>query len=725
MSRLVLDCEYTTTEKSNGKPDHSPFNPHNKLVSVGWWNMDTNEQDYFFVFHKRLPENYKNTAKLVAFENQLQHATIIIGHNLKADLSWLRECNFPAYSPLYFDTMVCEYVLLRGQPGSLDLDTLTHRYDCEHKKLSDLTQPYLDKGLTFADIPIEIIEEYGPGDVLSTGELYLKQLARLALKENQGLTKTIDMSMAFMDFLTDMERNGISIDTKELDRVAAEYEIEQAKLNSELRELVFRAVGDTPINLNSPAQLSELIYSRRVVSKHAWAEEFNIGLDARGKALRRPKLGPTEFISSVRKHTTVLFKTKAFLCPACDGAKVRHKIRKDGSLFKNATKCGECGGEGLVYEQLKEVAGFKLSPRNVDDVSSGGFSTDKDTLTYHLSLLEKGTDVYEALTRLIRLGAIDVYLSSFVGGIRRGLEFSVDLHAKFNQVVTATARLSSSEPNFQNQPRGTTFPVKRSIKSRFLNGTILEADYRQLEFRTAAILSCDAIMVQDILDGIDVHARTSQVMTDAGQPTNRQDAKPHTFKPLYGGQSGTAAEMAYYAAFMARYPQLQAVHDEWQEQAIADHIIRIPSGREYAFPYAKRNYYGGATGATQIKNYPVQGFATGDLVPIACLIVQHLLNQNKCKSVIFIEVHDSMVLDVFPGEEEIVKSCVTRGMIGVKAFCERWYEMKFVVPLDIELKMGPNWLDMKAVDHEKYLTEGLDIGHEQIIYKECRPFRLH
>ncbi len=105
------------------------------------------------------------------------------------------------------------------------------------------------------------------------------------------------------------------------------------------------------------------------------------------------------------------------------------------------------------------------------------------------------------------------------------------------QAVTATGRLSSRDPNFQKQPRGGTFPIRKVIQSRFEGGQIIEVDFAQLEFRTAVFLAQDEQGMADIKNKIDVHKFTADVIG-----VSRQDAKAHTFKPLYGGTTGTDDE---------------------------------------------------------------------------------------------------------------------------------------------------------------------------------------
>ena len=105
-----------------------------------------------------------------------------------------------------------------------------------------------------------------------------------------------------------------------------------------------------------------------------------------------------------------------------------------------------------------------------------------------------------------------------------------------------------SDPNFQNQPRGKTFPIRKVVTSRFDKGSILEVDFSQLEFRTAVYLAQDKQGMEDIKNKIDVHQYTASIIG-----VSRQDAKAHTFKPLYGGVTGTEDEKRYYSKFLEKY----------------------------------------------------------------------------------------------------------------------------------------------------------------------------
>jgi DNA polymerase-1 len=374
----------------------------------------------------------------------------------------------------------------------------------------------------------------------------------------------------------------------------------------------------------------------------------------------------------------------------CHGKGVIKKIRKDGSPFKNYTKCPDCDGDGYIYSAIAKVAGFRQRPRNVYDIAESGFRTDK--LTLNKIAAEAEGEFKEFIDAIVRHNAVDTYLNTFVEGLKNFTNEKGFLHPKFMQAITATGRLSSRDPNFQNQPRGKTFPIRKVVTSRFQDGKMMEIDFAQLEFRTAVYLAQDKQGMEDIKNKIDVHQYTADIIG-----VSRQDAKAHTFKPLYGGVTGTEDEKRYYTKFLEKYKDIKTWHEKLQSEAIRFKQIKLPTGREYAFPYAERTPWGGSTYGTQIKNYPVQGFATADIVPIACINIYKLMQEKKVKSLLINTVHDSIVADVYPGEEDVMSEIFNRGTADVIPALKQYYKIDFNVPLDTELKIGYDWLNMKEV----------------------------
>ena len=678
----VVDVETTYQKNKNNGFDPSPFHPDNKLVSVGLESKFGNE--YYFTYHsEKVSEGCYDL-----IQERLDQTTLLVGHNLKFDLMWMLEAGFK-YDGKVYDTMIGEYILNKGVRKSLTLQMC-----CQRRKIGmkdDRIKEYMDRGISFDNIPADLVEEYGRNDVTITKKLFDSQMQDFKLPANKDLIKTAKMMGEFLVVLSDMERNGIYIDLNVLEKVNAEYTAEKEYLRQKIGKIVYNKMGDTEINLSSPEQLSWLIYSKKPLDKSNWAKIFNVGIDkATGKSKRRPQFSRNQFRSLVKNNSEPVYKTSASKCLHCDGKGVIKKIKKDGSPYKNYTKCADCDGDGFIYHKMAKLAGFNQVPKSVYDIAESGFRTDKITLS-KLSAESEG-ELREFLDAIVRYNAIDTYLSTFISGIKDHTDTNGMLHPKFMQAVTATGRLSSRDPNFQNQPRGKTFPIRQVVKSRFTNGKILEIDFSQLEFRTAVFMAQDEQGMEDIKNNIDVHQYTADIIG-----VSRQDAKAHTFKPLYGGVTGTEDEKKYYRKFLEKYKGIKAWHDKLQTHAIKFKCIQIPTGRQYAFPYAQRMPWGGSSYGTQIKNYPVQGFATADIVPLACINIYNLMKEHKVKSLLVNTVHDSIVADVYPGEESVMGKIFKQGTSSVIQSLKEYYNIDFNVPLDTETKIGYNWLDMKEV----------------------------
>ncbi len=168
----TLDVETTFQLVKKGKvtkKDPSPYNPRNKLVSVGF-DGGAGFEKYLCMYHNQQKRTEDAQAIL---QHQLGQTTLLVGHNLKFDLSWLRECGYIYDGPLY-DTMIVDYVIAGGQKVPLSLDACCKRH-LQNAKKSDIIETYMKKNVSFEDIPWEIVEEYGRNDVTITRQLFDKQ----------------------------------------------------------------------------------------------------------------------------------------------------------------------------------------------------------------------------------------------------------------------------------------------------------------------------------------------------------------------------------------------------------------------------------------------------------------------------------------------------------------------------------------------------------------------
>lgn len=721
---LVGDGETSVHRRSHykGDTDNSPYNKNNRLVSFHWrlvtitdkWVDGKYEPEIvvgdpkrsiFYHNEQAVPESPKD------LQEALDWADIFVAHNAKFDILWLLESGFHIPKRVWC-TMIGEYVEARGKWVPISLKESAIRRNVTRKK-DDLVSEMFDSGVGFEAMPLDIVIDYADTDVLSCAEIFIQQWKYYNSPASRSLPNIIKLMNEMLLFLVEIERNGIAIDGNELARVKKEFEDELAQLQKDLNAIVVDVMGDIPINLNSGEDITKVVYSREVIDKNLHKATFNIGKDEFGNDQYPPRMSPTQFANAVRTTTRRVEKATALHCRDCKGKGVIRKTKKNGEPFKNESKCPFCGGVGFTLAGQGRVAGLKLVPEGPRDASINGFKAGSDEIDRLIDQAKRKDNLQavEFLTKKKRLNAVNTYLNSFVGGIERWTREDGILHANFNQCVARTGRLSSSDPNFQNQPKGHKFPVRRTVVSRWKDdgGLICEADFSGLEFVVAGELSRDKQIIEDILNGKDTHAQTAVIINEIpkekvseyefkGKDKQlRNDAKPYTFAPLYGGQG--ANEPPHIRAYFKEFFKIYSDHEQWQfdqmDRVIKYGYIATPSGREYEFPGTRRLKGRRTTNATNIVNYPVQGFATGDIVPLACVRALRKFRELGLNSLLILTVHDSIVVDVFPGELARVVEALNWAMNDInEEIKERWgHEM--VLPLRSEVSVGKTWGDLE------------------------------
>ncbi len=263
------------------------------------------------------------------------------------------------------------------------------------------------------------------------------------------------------------------------------------------------------------------------------------------------------------------------------------------------------------------------------------------------------------------------------------------IYARFNQTVTQTHRLSSTggkwKFQFHNFPRA----FKSLFTCRQPGWVIAEADAPQLEFRVAVYLGNDTAGRRLIETNGDVHGLSSKVIG-----VDRQEAKKHTFKPLYGGESGTKKEQAYYEAFRKEYPGIYRTQEGWVSKVAIEKKLRTISGLIFYWPEARLVAYGKKMRLNcraNVFNYPVQSFATADIIPTTLVLLWHML--AGMQSFICNTIHDSVISEVHPDEVETYKVIVELAFTGDILYdvLYRLYNVKLDVPLGADLKIGQYW----------------------------------
>ncbi|MCI6159587.1 MAG: DNA polymerase I [Selenomonadaceae bacterium] len=275
------------------------------------------------------------------------------------------------------------------------------------------------------------------------------------------------------------------------------------------------------------------------------------------------------------------------------------------------------------------------------------------------------------------------------------------VYTNFNQTVTATGRLSSSDPNLQNIPVRTE--EGRTIRALFEPSEgydcLLSADYSQIELRILAHMSGDENFIDAFRRNQDIHARTASevfgVSLDAVTPELRRRAKAVNFGIVYGiSDYGLSRDLhisrkeagAYIEAYFARYPKVKAFMDAMVAKAHQDGFVTTLYGRRRELPAIhSRNFNQRSLAERMAMNTPIQGTAA-DIIKIAMIRAWQGLAQAKCESRILIQVHDELVVETKESEREQVTAILKDAME---------HAAKLAVPLCVDVHYGKNWADAK------------------------------
>lgn len=352
----------------------------------------------------------------------------------------------------------------------------------------------------------------------------------------------------------------------------------------------------------------------------------------------------------------------------------------------------------LGFKELCDRQGNPIRNKPTKQFPGGLPRTDEATL---LSLRATTNDQKRFISlrkRQAKLNsALSKNLSMFVGACR---EHNGMIYAEINQGRTVTHRTSSAGKQtyykmfdafkgcqFQNLPR----KFKRLFNSRNEGWLFAEADGRQLEFRVAGDLGNDDVIRKEIVDGYDVHSFTRDVISRAGgKEITRTEAKKHTFKPLYGGQSGTKAEKAYYRAFAEKYRQLVDQQNSWCIEVAETKKLVCPWGFTFHWPEAKQSNDGYLNVRTNVVNAPIQSFATADIIPVGLTYFWHRIRSDQM--FIVNTVHDSIEVELPPEERELFEEKVVQAMTDdVFSYLDKVYHHQFSVPLGVGMVIGEHW----------------------------------
>ncbi len=344
-------------------------------------------------------------------------------------------------------------------------------------------------------------------------------------------------------------------------------------------------------------------------------------------------------------------------------------------------------------KQLGEILFDKLKLPYAKKTKSG-YSTDVDAL-------EKIKDEHPVVSKILDYRAIAKLNSTYVEGLLPYINESDEkIHSYFHQTVTATGRISSTEPNLQNIP--TRQEAGKKIRKAFKpsEGCIfLDADYSQIELRVLAHISEDEHMIEAFINDEDIHKQAASkvlnIPIEEVTHEQRSNAKAVNFGIVYGisdfglaGQLGISRKEAkvYIDQYLEKYSGIKKFMDTIVEEAKEKGYVETLFSRKRQIPELKSsNYMVRQFGARAAMNTPIQGTAA-DIMKIAMIQVFKRLEEAGLKSKLVLQVHDELIIDTVIEEKEQVKEILKTSMEGA---------IKLKIPLKVELGEAKDWYDAK------------------------------
>lgn len=361
------------------------------------------------------------------------------------------------------------------------------------------------------------------------------------------------------------------------------------------------------------------------------------------------------------------------------------------------------GGRELNLNANQQVAAILIEEFGAPKTrrTKTGWSMDANALEGIMETPNLDDRVYELSAAVLKYRELTKLKSTYVDALpllvhpRTGR-----VHTSFNQVGSATGRLSSNDPNVQNIPVRT--PLGRRVRSAFTTDVehgwmLLAADYSQIELRILAHLSQEPGLLTAFKNSEDIHSATARAMygDEKVTPDQRRIAKVLNFGVIYGlGPQGVARQtdltrqqgQEFIDLYFGKYPGLREYIEQTKELARERGYSETITGRRRYLPEitSRNGMYRSAAERIAV-NMPIQGTAA-DIVKMAMIDVDAAMKKEKMRSRMLIQVHDELIFEAAPGELMELQAMITELMPAA---------MKLDVPLNVETKTGTRWGDME------------------------------
>lgn len=633
MRVLFIDTETTKSPKMN------PWQHGSYLCSIGC-ALDNNPVETFILTHQYESVEHTQQDILKCVQEYIDAADIIVAHNIKFDINWLKSAGLNFEGKRFWCTMIADYLINGQYKMGYSLDAVAARYKLGTKE--NKMAEYWANDYETDQIPLDIHIPYLAQDVSLVRDLYTRQLPII---EQNGLGPIAALSFEVSNILSDMELHGFKFDVAKAESIYTE----SINRMHEIEKEIYKVVGEE-FNIGSTQQLSAYLY------------------------------GGTFKTDGVEHYTVTL---------------------KDGTVKQRSRK--------IRVDRSVPGVGFTPLENSESEVTPGQYSTSKTDI----ELLVAETEQQELLKKLlIEYSKVEKVASTILakkkdGGLLRKIGKDGRIHPTFNQCVTQTGRLSSTDPNGQNFPRKGTSPIKECIVSEL--GCILSPDHAQIEWRVGAEFSRDETMIYEISHGVDAHSENAISFLDAGKHEKDSDAfsklrtaaKTITFRLLYGGSAHgffKDGRMPRYplskwkkivSGFNGKYKGLIRWQNKNKDLVYKQGYLRNPSGRILRFRLQKERGIMQYSDK-QICNYPVQSGAL-DIIYLYMAVLYKRMKELGLKSKLILQVHDSLVIDTCLNEVETMYNLSAQVIKELPQLCKQYWGWDFVVPLDGDCEIGPSY----------------------------------
>ncbi len=338
----------------------------------------------------------------------------------------------------------------------------------------------------------------------------------------------------------------------------------------------------------------------------------------------------------------------------------------------------------ILFDKMKIPGGKKTKT---------GYSTSAD-------ILEKLAPEYPIVEDVLEYRAYAKLKSTYVDGMGNYIDAGNRIHSTFNQTITATGRISSTEPNLQNIPMRTE--LGRQIRKVFIPRTgfvFADADYSQIELRVLASMAGDRGLIEAYRTDQDIHRITASkvfhVPLEEVTPQQRRNAKVVNFGIVYGISSfGLSQDLSisrkeaseYINEYFNTYPDIKGFLDRTVEEAKKNGYVTTMFGRRRPVPeLSSSNFMQRSFGERVAKNSPIQGTAA-DIIKLAMVNVWKRLKKEGLRSKLILQIHDELLVETAEDEKELVKQILREEMISAA---------ELAVRLEIDMHTGSDWYEAK------------------------------